>query len=345
MKRVLLIIILQNFATANVHSQSFTVSDLVTLSSLPAKNIERFMSKNDYALYCSQTDSVSTQASFILKSKTAATYTGPKRSIDVYQKDDSKYFTLHTSSLNEYQLGEQSLVRSGFLYDGKKDVSKESSMLFQKENVTIYATSVIQDGIADYTFILKVKKIPSAVMYAEDLLQFDSHEFLVSFFGEQNVKKDMYYFSEKELKRCSVLYNGTKRQAVFIWGDENNLTNLSYILVSSVIPTEGAEKDKTLTENNEWELQSGIHAGMSIRELLKINEMDFDIYGNKSALAFMAKPDEDGRIDFKKTAISLSCDNCNDNTIFDQKEVSALEVAKANLPLRVNDVIIYPSHP
>ena len=83
---------------------------------------------------------------------------------------------------------------------------------------------------------------------------------------------------------------------------------------------------------------------MAIKELLKINEMDFDIYGNASELAFMVKPGENGKIDFKKTAVMLSCNNCYDNKMFNQKVVSALDVAKANLPMYVYDVIIYPSH-
>ena len=179
-------------------------------------------------------------------------------------------------------------------------------------------------------------------MYAEELLQFDSHEFLVSFFGVQNVKKDMYYFSEKELKKCSVLYSGTRRQAVFVWGDENNLNNLSYILVTNVLPTAGAEKNNPLTGNNEWQFQNGIREGMPIKELLKINEMDFDIYGNESELAFMVKPEKKGKIDFKKTAVMLSCSDCFDDKIFRQQVVSALDVAKENLPVCVYDVIIYP---
>ena len=115
-------------------------------------------------------------------------------------------------------------------------------------------------------------------------------------------------------------------------------------MVSNVLPTAGAEKNNPLTGNNEWQFQNGIHPGMAIKELLKINEMDFDIYGNASELAFMVKPVENGKIDFKKTAVMLSCSNCYDNKMFNQQVVSALDVAKANLPMYVYDVIIYPSH-
>ena len=84
---------------------------------------------------------------------------------------------------------------------------------------------------------------------------------------------------------------------------------------------------------------------MAIKDLLKINEMDFDIYGNESELAFMAKPRESGKIDFKRTAIMFSCSDCFFDKMFNKKIVSALDIAKANLAMHVHDVIIYRSHP
>ncbi len=164
---------------------------------------------------------------------------------------------------------------------------------------------------------------------------------MVSYFGEENVKKDVYYFSEKELKKCSVLFSGTPRQAVFVWGDDEHLNNLAYILVTNSLPTEGAKKSYPLSQNNEWRLKCGIYPGMTLKELLKINETDFDIYGNKSELAFLAKGNELCKVDFKKTAVMFSCHECFANKIFNQDAVSALDVAKANLQMRVFDVVVY----
>ncbi|MEP6952084.1 MAG: hypothetical protein ABI863_22530 [Ginsengibacter sp.] len=342
MKRILLILIVQNFAAMMSSSQSFTVRDLVTLTTLPSQNIGHFMNKNGFVNYSNNPGIDTIQASFIPKTKFNKKDSVPKRSIDLYQRPDAKYFILRVSSLPEYLDGEQSLIKSHFIYDKTKDISKDSVMLFQKANIAIEAKREILDSITRYTFKLREKKIPDSVVYAEDLLQFDSHEFLVSYFGEKNVRKDLYYFSEKELKKCSVLFNGTRHQAVFVWGDENNFSNLSYILVSNILPTEGSKKNALLEGNNEWKCQNGIHSGMPIKDLLRLNDMDFDIYGNKSDLAFMIKPDVTGKINFKKTAIMFRCSDCYDNEIFDQTEVSALDIAKAHLPLSVLDIIIYP---
>ena len=343
MKGILLILVLQNFATHKAYSQSFTVDDLVTLASLQSKNIDKFMNKNGFALYSSILQSDTLDASFGLKIKARKNYIGPKRTIDIFLKDDSKYFTLNTSSLNDYMDGQRSLIKSGFFYDSQKDITREPLMLFQKGNISIQATSRQEGGIPQYNFKLKVRQLPSKIKYAEDLLQFDSHEFLVSFFGKQNVKKDMYYFTEKELRKCSVLFSGSRYQVVFVWGDENNLNNLLYVLVPHVLPTASAEKVNAITGNNEWQFKNGIYPGMALKELLRLNQTDFGIYGNISEFAFMVKPVADGKIDFNKTAVMLSCNNCDDIKMFNQQVISALDVARKDLPMYVNDVIIYPS--
>ncbi len=344
MKRFLLILILQNFTLA-IFSQSFTVDDLVKVASLPIKNIDHFMNKNGYELVSSKSEHEILEASYSIKNKKNKTYNGPKRIIDIQLSDELKYFNLTTSFLTEYLNGRQFLIKSGFFYDAEKDISKDTSILFQKGNISIQSIQDEDNGIPQYHFRLIERKIPSTVKYAEDLLQFDSNELLASFFGSQNIKKDMYYFSEKELKKCSVLFSGTRYQVVFVWGDEKNLKDLLYILVPHSLPTAGGVKDKNqVAGNNEWQFRNGIYPGMDLKELLRLNEMDFNIYGNKSDLAFMVKPGENGRIDFTKTGVMLSCDNCDDIKMFNQKEVSALAVAKKDLPMYVSDVVIYPSH-
>ena len=343
MKKVLLIALLCITVT-HVRSQSFTVNDLVILASVQSKNIDHFMKKKGFEVATVKTDSLAIQACFIIKLKKGKTYQGPKRTIEISMQDDCKYFTLHTASGDEYLEGERSLIQSGFFYDKKKGITVKGSVFFQKGNITVQARPDSESSDAGYTFILKERKLPSAVKYAEDLLQFDSHEYLASFFGTQNVKRDMYYFSEKELKKCSVLFSGTKYQVVFVWGDEANLNNLLYILVPHVLPTASAEGNHPATGNSEWQFKSGIYAGMDIKSLLRLNEMDFNIYGSESELAFMIKPADKGRINFKNTAVMLGCSNCDDIKMFNQKEISAMDVVKQDLPMYVNDVIIYPSH-
>lgn len=340
MKKVPVILIALLFAFHTANSQSFTVDELITLSYLPSKNIEHFMKKKGFVLSWSSSDSGTMKATFIGKIKSKKS-PEPKRSIHLDIKNGLKYFTLQTPAPEEYLRGKQRLVKTGFFYDTLKDVTKESSILFQKANISIQAMSEVHDSTTSYSFRLTEKSIPSSLMFAEDLLQFDSHQFLVSFFGERNVKKDIYYLSETAFKKCSVLFSGTQRQAVFVWDNEIYLNDLAYIMLTNKLPTEGAKDNDPISGNNEWQLKNGMYPGMALKDLLKINEMDFDIYGNKSEMSFLVKPNVYGKIDFTKTAVMLSCHQCFDNKIFNQKEVSALDVARANLPVRVFDIVIY----
>ncbi|MGH2646892.1 MAG: hypothetical protein ACRDE8_04960 [Ginsengibacter sp.] len=344
MKKILLTLVLQIFASCIIFGQSFDVSELIKLAYLPTKDIDRFMHKKGFDLSFSKSDSTSAESIFTTRVKAKEKEIIPKKNIDITFCENFKSYSFQTKSAGEYVDGQRNLIKAGFLYDENKDVNKDSSMFFQKGNIVITASLQKTDSSTEYVFKLKMKKIPLKIKYAEDLLQFDSHELLVSFFGPQNVKRDMYYFSEKELKKCSVLFSGTKYQVVFVWGDEKNLNNLLYILVPHVLPTKGAEENNPVTGNSEWQFQNGIYPGMDIKELLRLNQMDFNIYGNASELAFMVKPGENGKIYFKKTAVMLTCNNCEDIKMFNQKEVSALDVAKKDLPMYVNDVILYPSN-
>jgi len=265
----------------------------------------------------------------------------PAVTVDIYEKNDSKYFVLQTTSLQEYLDGLDALRNSGYIYDDKKDNHTAKSLLFQKANITVQALMCRKDTAMQYTFSLQQRNVPDSIQYAEDLLRFDSHEFLRSYFGKNNVREDLYYLSEKEVKRCSVLFGGTHYQAVFVWGDQENLDSLEYVLVSNVLPTKGAERNGVPDGDNQWKFRSGIHWGMPLRDMLRLNEMDFYIFGNKSEFALAVKPENTGKIDFKKTAIMFSCDNCSENEIWEQPVVSALEAAKANLPMKVFDIIIY----
>ncbi len=344
MKRLLYILIVLSLATGRAESQSFTIDDLVTLSSLSSKSIDHFIKKNGFSSAGSGWNKYSSGTSYFEKIKTSKVDSLTGRSIDIYKEGDTRFFVLHTTSLSEYRDGQRQLISAGFFYDKKKDLSVSTAMLFQKKDITIETLSVVEDDIPVYTFLLQKKELPrpSDIKHAEDLLKFTSHEYLAGFFGEKNVKKDLYYFSEKELKKCSVLFSNSSLQAVFVWNDEDNLSDLAYVLVSNVIPTVSAAKFNGVLKNNLWQLKNGIYPGMSIKELLKVNEKDFEIYGNQSEMAFMVKSESSGKVDFKKTAIMLSCSNCNDDRLFNKQAVKALDLAEENLPVYVYNIIIFP---
>ena len=76
------------------------------------------------------------------------------------------------------------------------------------------------------------------IVFAEDLLTLDSHEFLVAAFGKGNVKEDWFYFTAENRKKCSVIFPNTSRQAIFIWEDEDNRREISFILIGEQMGNE-----------------------------------------------------------------------------------------------------------
>ena len=266
------------------------------------------------------------------------------RSVDLYKKDDTYCFALHTSSLKEYRDGLKQLVKAGFFCGNYDDTCQFSSLLFQRRNISVQTSTTMNDGEQVYSFLLQHKQLPDPanIMYADDLLKFNSHEYLVSFFGENNVKKDVYYFSEKEVKKCSVLFQNTSQQAVFIWKDETNLNDLSYILISGILPTISAVQYSGYVSQNKWILKNGIYSGMSLKELVKLNENDLDFYGRNSEFSFMITPESTGNIDFKKTGIMLGCINCNSSSLLNDLKVSAMEALTNSLTLHIFYIMISP---
>jgi len=156
------------------------------------------------------------------------------RSINLYKSGDTWYVALHTSSEDEYISGRSRLKKMNLVCDGHHETSDKAPMLFQKKAITVQATVDSEENEEGYTFLFARKEIPdpSNIRYAEDLLKFDSHEYLVACFGENNVKKDVYVFSETESKKCSILFPNSNEQAVFVWEDETNYRKLSYIIIS-----------------------------------------------------------------------------------------------------------------
>lgn len=347
MKKTLQIFTLLFFAAIPAHSQSFEVNDLISMVSISTKDVNHFMYKRGFVYVSGREDVNSFLANFTSKPPKKRKSYLPKLSLEFINKGGARYISFHTSSLEEFKEGEAKLVKTGFFYDTKADMAKDTSMLFQKRNISVDATIGIKDSVTEYSFSLEQKEMPDItnIKYAEDLLIFDSHEYLVSFFGEQNVKKDLYYFTEKELKKCSVLFSGSNRQVVFVWNDENNLNKLAYILVTNTMPTVDAKHSSELVSKNEWRLHNGMYPGMSIKELIKLNENDFEVYGNQSDLAYMVKPGSNGKIDFRKTAVMFNCRGCNNDSHFDSPEIRALDIVRQEFPMYVFDIILYPTHP
>ena len=342
MARFLQLFILSVFFIDGVKAQSFTVDDLVTLSSLPPKKFDNYMTEKGYMAGGKRMQDDAMAFTFFEKvSDKPEDSVFESRQVGLYKKDNAYCFAFSTTCQKEYEEGIRRLRNSHFSYVDSVDTS-DAPLFFQHRNLTVHVSTSMEEGIPVYSFLLKRKELPGSVQFAEDLLNFDSHEMLLAYFGEKDVQKDVYYFSEKKVKRCSVLFGNSNQQAVFVWEDENNLCKLSYVLISGILPTENGLPFNDNIGRNKWAFRSGIYSGMSIRDLLRLNGNDFKFFGLGSEFSMMVDPENTGNIDFKKTGIMLTSLDGNGSALLKRTKVSAEHVVENRIALHVFYIMLTP---
>ena len=255
--------------------------------------------------------------------------------------------TYQTTVIAEFKHMLADLKKANFYTYSKKDapvVAGADSILYQHNEYTATAYATTDDSLPLYSILYSRKNFLKAkeIYYGEDLLQFSSHEYLVHYFGEQNVKKDIYYFSGNEIANCSVLFINTNRQVIFIWADEFNKCSISNLLFGGQQKLKSQiDYYKYVAENN-WMFKSGVHAGMSIYELRKINENNFNFYGGSAINSGLILGEINGKIDFKRESIILSCMNCNDDAYRRSAVMNADDAIADGRILFVLSVVLYP---
>jgi hypothetical protein len=347
MERLLLFIVLLicSFITV-AQRQPVSVDDLLTLSSLSPKNVDHYLDKKGFLPSVQTIRDNSPAITFVeKKSLKESDSLFPGRRVEMYKKDNTYYFALHTSSKEEFVEGRYQLKKAGFFYDNtNKGIEGPASLCFKKGAITVVADSSVQDQSVVYSFLLQKTEFPDPgqVRFAEDLLKFDSQEHLVHFFGKNNVAEDVYQFSESEKKKCSVLFPNSSQQAVFIWDDESNLHKISFIIIGGVVTTTSAAQYNGSIGQNAWVLKNGIYSGMRLKDLIKANGNDFKFYGRESEFSFMVEPQNTRYIDFKRIGVMLDCFDCTASILMNNEKVSAQEAADLDLAIYVSCIMIRP---
>jgi hypothetical protein len=345
MKRFLLFIfIISTLLPSNGYGQSLLVKDFLNVSSLSPKKFNGYLSKRNFIPVSKWFQNDTIINTYRLKTKKRTKDTSVTRIIETYQKDKNFSFAFNTSSRYEYTVGKKELKDEGF-FCGNEDDTCNTSLFFQRKNISVLVNTIIKDECDTlYSFLFHEEELPllASIHYAEDLLQFSSHEYLVGVFGEKNVKKDLYYFSEKEINRCSILFPRTKRQAVFIWKDEANLCQLSSVIIGGNIPTANSISYKEVIAENNWMSKDGVYLGMGLNNLAKLNGNDFKFYGKNSEFPFMVLPENTGAVNFKKNVVVLGCLSPNSTRLLDRTIVHVNEALSDDPGMYVFMIMIMP---
>lgn len=320
-------------------SQSFTVDDLISLTGFPNSKFDSYVARKGYkslsfvsndSLAYSYYDKKAREVhpdDFILKSTT------DNRAIIAYQ----------TTSLDDFNALQEELKEEGFEFAPNSG----QHVLYQKGNITVKPVKKKEGEKTVYCFVVEKKALPRArdVVFAEDLLQVTSHEYLEYVFGESNVRKDNFYFSDTEVNKCSVLFPNTNMQVIFIWMDEINNRDISFILVGGQLRAQSSLTYHKQIEQNTWSSKQGIQTGMTLRELHKLNGDDINIHGWETEQPGVVVGNNKGIINFKNIGVILNCLDCNEDRYYSNTGViKASDLLKEGRRVYVSTIIILPDN-
>ncbi len=331
--------------TTAIKAQPISADNLFTLTSYSPSKCDNYLARNGFAFtgQSSESDTLIRRYQYRRTKKFTHTDSITRSVLRADVKDDT-YITFETVSRDEFKKISAQLKASGFSCKQEDAAIDSAELLFQNQALSVRASLKTEDTISTYSLLFHKKSFPRAkdIFYADDLLTFTSHEYLVHYFGEQNVKKDIYFFSGSEIAKCSVLFLNTNRQVVFIWGDEENRCNISSLLLGGQQNLQSSLESGKYVEENNWALKSGVRPGMSLMELRMLHGSDFRFYGGSSPNSGSVIPGSEGKIDFKKEEVILACLNCKDDKFTTAKVVNADDSIQEGRILFVLSVIVNP---
>jgi hypothetical protein len=346
--RVLILISLLITMVYAAHAQQFNADELLRMLSFPDTKAEGEMKKKKYIFSALETKGDTAYKTFIVRSP----YSKRKqefadRNLSFGQTQECHVIIYNTTKQEDFLKIKETLEKKHYAVTGLFDGCPPLFFCFRNKEYTVTSQTFKQDTLTWYSFLFHKKKLPEkhTLRFAEDLLQFESHEYLVAVFGAENLKSDLYYFSDEEVNRCTVLFPNTPMQVIFLWGDELNLRKLSSVIIggSNEMRKPSELKTETIISENKWRFQQNIYLGMSLQQMRMIHGEDFDFFGANSKYTGLIRLNKTGNIPFDKHNFLLGCLNCRESQEFRKKEIiSADEAARKGLILFLSTVVLLP---
>ncbi|MES2881498.1 MAG: hypothetical protein V4676_05070 [Bacteroidota bacterium] len=241
------------------------------------------------------------------------------RSVQVILKPQSREIEFTTTSQPEWKELENEILAAGFVQTKAKT---DSSSLFQKQNLLLTTVQEIIDSTVRYSITINKKILPTVntIIFAEDLLQIDSHEYLAEVFGKQNVLREIFFLSPTDKKNCTIIFPNSVRQAIFLWSDEESRRGVSFIIFGEQLNAK-RNNDLNVVQLSHWRSRQGVYCGMALGEIQQLNKAPLRFYNwNTESAGFMA-PKNEGVIDFDLLKPVFNCMNCNFLYIDDRSEI------------------------
>jgi hypothetical protein len=262
------------------------------------------------------------------------------RSFRIIGKEGGFELAYQTTCCDEDSMLKREMREMGFSCAPKAG----ESLLFQKQDICIESFTQKIDTAIVYVLKANKKELPRKrdIAGAEDLLQLDAHEYLTDVFGKENVKTDVFYFTENETNKCSVLYPNTDKEAIFIWNDETNMRGLSFIVIGGALKPKENTGDVNQIPHNSWASRQGVYCGMTLKEIELLNQGPIRFYNWNTESAGYLAPNNKGAIDFTRLGIMFNCLNCNFVKLEDTRILNSENALRENQKVYVTTLIILP---
>ncbi len=334
--------------STSARSQDLPADKLLDMLSVSLPKIQSQLTGRKYVLAGAETSGDTTfkfyeyRPSSATRKKQADATT---RKLIISLLKNTSTLTYQTSSEAEYKKIVGSLKKDGFHCEYENDSSfKPASYVYQHELYSAEACMKNAGGIDCYsiTFFKKIFSPTNTLQTAEELLEFTSHEYLVHYFGEKNVKKDLYYFADNDIVNCSVLFINTKRQVIFVWKDGLNRRRVSNLFFGGQHNLKSQQTYESVIAENAWMLKSGLRIGMPLIELRTLNDNNISFCGGKAPNPGLILPESTGRIDFSGADVILGCNNCTDDKFLAARQLNSDKALDDGRILFVLSIVLYP---
>jgi hypothetical protein len=303
------------FLSQLIFAQSIDFKDLMGLLDLNQNKLETHLQKKGFK----QTGFFDDRDAGFSKIKEEKEETVIRR-FRILPSENGLDLIYETNSRKEYTDLENEIIASGF---DRATVRQDSSapVLYQKQNFVIQSSQEKIDSSVFYVLKSNKKSLPRQkdLVFAEDLLQLNSHEYLIETFGKQNVKKDLFYLSAKQAKKCSIIFPNSSRQAIFLWKDEDNMRDISFIIIGEQLNNSDKNVNAVMLSN--WRSNQGVYCGMSLREIQNLNNAPISFYNWRTESAGFLAPQNKGAIDFEKLKPVFNCMNCGFLYVDNSKDI------------------------
>jgi hypothetical protein len=342
MKQLLCLLLLLPTLCLQAQKSEFTIKELVLFTSIPTNKFSGYISRKGYKLQPEYTSIIGEAAPAYFKTSKDKSI---QKLVGRYDKNDTAAIFFQTNSKTEFDELKIDLKDDGFEPEAVDTSAGELPTFYQRSDVLIYPVVKKDEDKTTYGFTIEKKQLPKGneILYAEDLLQLKSHQYLASVFGVNHVKKDVFYFSEKEINKCSVLFANTSLQVIFIWKDGKNNRDIAYIMIGGELRSKSSEGFEKAIEMNKWRSKQGVYLGMSLRELEKLNNGVVKFFGWESEQPGIVYPKNKGSLDFQKLGVQLNCLDCNEDKYYSKTElINSTDVIQQNGRVYVSTLVLMP---